>query len=276
MPASPSVVEHAQCGRGDAVARTPVRRGPAGTLDRVTRILFVRCDASETFGVAPGSVRGSGGTVEVWDALGDEPRPGLDGVGGAVVFGSTFNVEHADEQPFIKETAELIRESVDRGIPFLGVCFGGQLLAWALDAHVGESPVREIGFEPLHPTRDAADDPLFAHFADGDMVFQWHGDAFRPPAGATVLATGDQVPFQAFRAGDRAWGTQFHLEVNAAELDFWLEEFAKEGDLLADWGKSEEEVRREAERLIADHETRGREVFERFITLAAEASGNAA
>jgi GMP synthase (glutamine-hydrolysing) len=106
------------------------------------------------------------------------------------------------------------------------------------------------------------------------MAFQWHGDAFELPAGAELLATGDQVPNQAFRVGDRAWGTQFHLEVNGAELDFWLHEFAKEGDLGADWGKTEDEVRREAERYIAEHEERGREVFERFTGIAAEAEGS--
>jgi GMP synthase (glutamine-hydrolysing) len=239
----------------------------------MTPILFVRCDASETFGVAPDAVRSSGGTFEVWNALdGDEPTPALDRVSGVVVFGSTFNVEHADEQPFIKLTAELIREALDRGTPFLGVCFGGQLLAWALDAHVGESPVREIGFEPIRLRSEAADDRLFSHFADGDMAFQWHGDAFDLPASSTLLATGDRVPNQAFRVGDRAWGTQFHLEVDRTELDSWLNEFAKQGDLLAAWGKSEAEVRSEADRYIADHEARGRRVFERFTEVAAEAS----
>jgi GMP synthase (glutamine-hydrolysing) len=237
----------------------------------MTRILFVRCDASETFGVAPTSVATGGGTSEVWNALdGADPRPSLDGIGGVVVFGSTFNVEHAEEQPFIQETADLIRETVERRIPFLGVCFGGQLLAWALDAHVGEGPIREIGFEPIHPTTPAADDRLFSHFTDGDLAFQWHGDAFELPAGATLLATGDRVRNQAFRVGDRAWGTQFHLEVNRAELDFWLNEFARQGDLRADWGKSEETVRREADRYIVEHEARGREVFERFSRIAAE------
>jgi GMP synthase (glutamine-hydrolysing) len=241
----------------------------------MTRVLFVRCDASETFGVAPSSVGVGGGTSEVWNTLdADEARPSLDGIGGVVVFGSTFNVEHADEQPFIKETADLIREAVERRTPFLGVCFGGQLLAWALDAHVGESPVREIGFEPIRPTREAASDRLFSHFGDGDMAFQWHGDAFDLPAGATLLAAGDRVPNQAFRIGDRAWGTQFHLEVNGAELDFWLNEFARQGNLERDWGKSEETVRDEAERYIADHEARGREVFERFTRIAAEAESS--
>ena len=235
----------------------------------MARILFVRCDASETFGVAPAAVEAGGATVRVWDALDPaEARPALDDVAGVVVFGSTFNVEHADEQPFIKETADLIRETLDRRIPYLGVCFGGQLLAWALDAPVGEGPIREIGFEPIRPTEDAAYDRLFSHLVDGDMGFQWHRDAFDVPEGATLLATGDQVPNQAFRVGELTWGTQFHCEVNRSELEFWLDEFAKEGDLLTDWGKSSEQVREEADRYIADHESRGHEVFERFTILA--------
>ena len=231
-------------------------------------ILFVRCDASETFGVAPAAVQGAGSSVREWDAIDPaDPRPSLDDVDGVVVFGSTFNVEHADEQPFIKETADLIREALDRRIPFLGVCFGGQLLAWALDAPVGEGPVREIGFEPIRPTEAAVHDRLFSHLSDGDMGFQWHRDAFDVPEGATLLATGDQVPNQAFRVGELAWGTQFHCEVNRSELEFWLEEFGKVGDLLTDWGKSSEDVRAEADRFIADHESRGHEIFERFSLL---------
>jgi GMP synthase (glutamine-hydrolysing) len=239
----------------------------------MAKVLFVRCDASETFGVAPAAVEAAGATPAVWNALDPgDPRPTLDDVAGVVVFGSTFNVEeHADEQPFIKLTAELIREAIDRRIPYLGVCFGGQLLAWALDASVGEGPTREIGFEPIRPTEAAVHDRLFSHFADGDMGFQWHRDAFDLPEGATLLASGDLVPHQAFRVGELAWGTQFHCEVNRAELDFWLNEFAKEGDLLSEWGKTSEQVRDEAERFIADHESRGREVFERFSLLATKA-----
>jgi GMP synthase (glutamine-hydrolysing) len=235
----------------------------------VAQILFVRCDASETFGVAPAAVKAGGATVQVWNALDPaDARPPLDDVAGVVVFGSTFNVKHADEQPFIKETADLIREALEKRIPYLGVCFGGQLLAWALDAAVGEGPVREIGFEPIRPTEDAIHDPLFSHLADGDMGFQWHMDAFDLPDGATLLASGDEIPNQAFRVGELAWGTQFHCEVNRSELEFWLDEFAKEGDLLADWGKSSQQVRDEADRYIGDHESRGHEVFERFTLLA--------
>jgi GMP synthase (glutamine-hydrolysing) len=235
----------------------------------VTELLFVRCDASETFGVAPAAVEAAGATFRVWNALDtDDPRPHLHAIDGVVVFGSTFNVKHADEQPFIKETADLIREAIDRRIPYLGVCFGGQLLAWALDAQVGEGPIREIGFEPIRPTADAVHDPLFSHLVDGDMAFQWHLDTFALPADAKLLITGDQVPNQAYRVGDLAWGTQFHLEVNGPEIEHWLDEFTFLGDLESEWGKSPQLVRDESARFVKEHEDRGREIITRFTLLA--------
>jgi GMP synthase-like glutamine amidotransferase len=236
----------------------------------VTVILFVRCDKADTFGVAPTAVEAADATLHVWDAIdADRPRPQLDDVNGVVVFGSTFNMEHVDEQPFIKETSELMREAMDRRIPLLGVCFGGQLLAWTLDAEVGRSPVREVGFEPIHPTQDAVDDVLFSHLMDGDMAFQWHLDTFALPEGAKLLMTGDLVTNQAFRVGDLAWGTQFHLEVNGPEIEYWLEEFRYLGDLETEWGKSPQRVRDEGDRHMKLHEDRGREIITRFTLLAA-------
>ena len=228
----------------------------------------MRCDASETFGVGRRAVEDAGGSVVAWDAIdADGQRPTFDGVGGVVVFGSTFNIEHAEEQPFIKEVAETLREAIDRRIPVLGSCFGGQLLAWALDAEVGKGPVREIGFEPLRPTPAAAADRLFSHLADGDMAFQWHMDTFAIPEGAEVLVTGDRVPNQAFRFGDLAWGTQFHFEVDGPELEAWLDEYSRSGDLGRDWGKSLEQVRAEKREHMTAHEDRGREIFTRFTLL---------
>lgn len=236
----------------------------------MTTILFVRCDKADSFGVAPSAVEAAGATLSVWDAIVESGlRPTLDDVDGVVVFGSTFNMEHADEQPFIKETSDLMREAMDRRIPLLGVCFGGQLLAWTLDAEVGRSPVREVGFEPIHPTQEAVDDVLFSHLMDGDMAFQWHLDTFALPEGAKLLMTGDQVTNQAFRVGDLAWGTQFHLEVNGPEIEYWLEEFRYLGDLETEWGKSPQRVRDESVTHMKEHEDRGREIITRFTLLAA-------
>jgi GMP synthase (glutamine-hydrolysing) len=232
-------------------------------------ILFARCDALETFGIAKDAVQGAGAEVRVWDAIeAGSGRPELGEMGGVVLFGSSYNVEHADEQPFIKELRELTREALDREIPLLGVCFGAQMLAWALDAEVVKAPVREVGFEALHPTAAAANDPLLSHYEDGDMVFQWHMDTFELPAGAELLATGDKVPNQAYRVNERTWGVQYHFEIDRAEVEMWLAAFAKQADLASTWGKSNDQVREEADLHLARHERKGRETFRRFVHVA--------
>jgi GMP synthase (glutamine-hydrolysing) len=238
-------------------------------------ILFARCDDFETFGVSLDAVEDAGGDVVVWDAIGSDVPPAVEEVGGVVVFGSTYNVEHADEQSFIKELRELTREALERGVPYLGSCFGAQILAWTLDAEIGKAPVREVGFERIRMEPDAATDPLVSHYEDGDAVFEWHMDTFSLPAGATLLAVGDRVRNQAFRFGDRAWGLQFHFEVDAAEVESWLRQFAEMGDIERDWGKSNDQIRAEAAEHIATHERKGREVFRRFTELAREVAAEA-
>src|SRR5438093_8840742 len=132
-------------------------------------ILFVRCDAFETYGVAPSAVEAVGATIRIWDAIDPaEDRPNLADVSGVVLFGSTSNVEHADERPFIKQVADLTRETIERGVPFLGLCFGAQVLAWAFGADVIKAPVRELGFERIRTLSAVDDDLVLSHYSDGD------------------------------------------------------------------------------------------------------------
>jgi GMP synthase-like glutamine amidotransferase len=232
-------------------------------------ILFVRCDSLETFGIAPVAVRGAGAEVRVWEAIDPAaPRPELDEFAGVVVFGSSYNVEHADEQPFIKELRELTREALEGATPFLGVCFGAQVLAWTLGAEVGKAPVREVGFEPLRPTSAAPADPVLSHYEEGDFAFQWHMDTFELPSGAELLVAGDGVANQAFRVDDRTWGVQYHFEIDEPEIRSWLAAFAEEADLGSTWGKTNEQVLDEASRHMASHERKGRETFRRFVEQA--------
>ncbi len=70
-----------------------------------------------------------------------------------------------------------------------------------------------------------------------------------------------------------AWGIQWHLEIDRPELESWLDIFGLEGDLLTEWGKSAEEVRAEADRFMAAHEQRGRELFTRFTNVAKANAG---
>jgi len=239
----------------------------------VDPLLFVRCDQVETFGGSLAAAAEAGAEVDIWNAIDPATsRPDLASYAGVVVGGSTFNIEHADDQPFIKAVGDLSVEAVERGLPLLGLCFGAQVLVWALGGSVTKAPIREIGFEPVRPTSAAADDPVLGHYEDGAMVFQWHMDGFDLTPGSTLLATGDRIPNQAIRVGETAWATQFHAEVDADEAEYWISLASAEEDLASVWGKSPERLRDEIAEHMAAHEARGRETFRRFVDVCRSAA----
>jgi putative glutamine amidotransferase len=127
-----------------------------------------------------------------------------------------------------------------------------------------------VGFEAVHPTPAAAGDRLLSHYAEGDLVFQWHQDTFELPDDAELLATGDAVALQAYRVGDLTWVLQWHFEIDRGEIETWLDAFSAEADLLSTWGKTPEAVRAEADARLADHEAKGVETFRRFAEVMRE------
>ena len=76
--------------------------------------------------------------------------------------------------------------------------------------------------------RHGAADPLFAGLTSPVPVFQWHGDAFDLPTGATPLASSPLCTHQAFRYGDRVYGLLFHLELTPDVIHSWLATFHDE------------------------------------------------
>jgi GMP synthase (glutamine-hydrolysing) len=235
----------------------------------VKPILLVGHDPDERFGVAPAALSAAGVPVLLHTSGLDGQLPSHDEVAGIVVFGGEMNVDMTDRYPFLAEERTLVRNAVDRGIPVLGLCLGAQMLARAMDRPVFPAGLREIGFNVLHPTEAARDDPITSGFVDGDMVFHWHEDTFELPEDATVLATGDDVHLQAFRVGDHAWGLQFHVEVDRPELELWLDLAGEDG--VRAWGKTTKQVLAEADRFLDRQEARARELFTAFADVTRRA-----
>ena len=109
----------------------------------------------------------------------------------------------------------------------LGICLGGQLLARALGAEVRPAERLEAGWLEIEPTPEAAGDALLAHLRAPVGVYQWHTDVFDLPDGAVRLARSEQSENQAFRYGERAWGLQFHPEVDAPLFAGWMQNYAE-------------------------------------------------
>ncbi|MEL7142421.1 MAG: glutamine amidotransferase [Cyanobacteria bacterium J06573_11] len=135
---------------------------------------------------------------------------------GALVFGGPMSVN--DDEPYLHQEMDWIRQVLAAGLPYLGICLGAQLLAKVLGADVNrhENAVEEIGYYPIFATEEGQ-----SLFSDRMEVYQWHNEGFELPEGAVRLASGKDFPNQAFRWGDRTYAIQFHPEMTADMVDFW-------------------------------------------------------
>jgi GMP synthase-like glutamine amidotransferase len=150
----------------------------------------------------------------------------MDGAAGLVVMGGPMSAY--DQVPQIRAELKLIERVLEEGLPILGVCLGSQLLAAALGARVYPSDRKEIGWHEVRLRKDAGKDALWRGIDDRFMGFHWHGDLFDLPKGATPLASSSLTELQAFRAGEKAYGLLFHLEVGEAQIRDFVKSFGDE------------------------------------------------
>lgn len=154
---------------------------------------------------------------------------------GLVVLGGPQSVWSDVGFPTRATELALVRDALSRGVPYLGICLGAQLLAYAAGARCYRGQAPEIGWTPVQLTEDAAQDELFGSLPDTVTVMESHSDHYLLPSGAVRLAAGNRYANQAFRVTDAAWGLQFHLEAD--------EDFAPTRRLLiSDWAATERDA----------------------------------
>ncbi len=154
-------------------------------------------------------------TLETWRAL-VEPRPKdvLD-YAAIVISGSAACV--TAPEPWMDEVVELILDAKATGVPVLGICFGHQMVAYALygPQAVRKSSTPEIGWTDIEVLRDT---PLFEGLGNPFNTFESHFDEVVACPGMTVLARSERCEVQSFKADDgRIWGVQFHAEMDLKE-----------------------------------------------------------
>jgi GMP synthase-like glutamine amidotransferase len=151
---------------------------------------------------------------------------------GLLVMGGEMSAASDDDFPSRKAELALIADAVERKVPVLGVCLGAQMLALAGGGEVFPGPPGlELGWTEVQLSEHAAADPLFFGLPPCLRPLNWHQDTFELPVAAVPLASGLEYHNQAFRLGPSAWGVQFHIEVDAAAVNQWIEAYLKESDV---------------------------------------------
>jgi GMP synthase-like glutamine amidotransferase len=183
-----------------------------------------------------------------------------------VVMGGPQQAYDDSSAPWLRQTKELIRTAVIDGLPVLGVCLGGQLLAEAMGGRVApgaDGP--ELGARLVSKRDAAVDDPVFSDIPLSPVVVQWHWDAITElPPGAVLLAASPRYPHQAFRVGANAYGLQFHIETPPDMVRGWAVADA-EGVRAA--GLDPERVAEGAVAVLPEIEEVWRPFVERFAAL---------
>jgi GMP synthase-like glutamine amidotransferase len=136
----------------------------------------------------------------------------IDNVDLFIHLGSSWSVYWASVQTQVDSEVSLMRHSIERGVPVLGICFGAQMLSHACGGVVERGKKTEIGW---HDVVAPETNSVLA-----GRWMQWHYDSFTAPRGFDVLAI-NETGVQAIRRG-RSFGVQFHPEANEPIVSKWM------------------------------------------------------
>lgn len=151
-----------------------------------------------------------------------EPLPAPDAIAGAVITGSASMV--TDRADWSERTAGWIRGAIDSETPLFGVCYGHQLMAYALGGSVGWLPAgREIGTRTITRRGHDPDDWLAGLPATFPAHTTHRQSVLEPPPGAEVIASSERDPHQLLRYAPHALSTQFHPEFSAAVMRAYVD-----------------------------------------------------
>jgi GMP synthase (glutamine-hydrolysing) len=161
---------------------------------------------------------GDVGPVQVVCPFEGESLPEAGTFRAAVISGSWAMV--TDKEAWSERTAEWAREMVQAGVPVLGVCYGHQLMAWALggvvDYHPQGSEVGQIG---ITLNEAAKHDPLLGELpAQFDAFLSHEQSVLALPPGAVGLGSSGHDAHQIIRYSPTALSVQFHPEFSAAVM----------------------------------------------------------
>lgn len=165
----------------------------------------------------------------------DEGMPvpeSADAYAGLCFMGGPMSVN--DPLPWIEPICALIRDAVQKDIPVIGHCLGGQLMSKALGGQVTKNPVKEIGWAEGFGEADEVSRHWLGDLAGRTgRIFQWHGETFSLPEGSQRLFSNSYCANQMFVQGPHL-GMQCHVEMTPEMIATWCDQWADEALAVAE------------------------------------------
>ncbi len=125
-----------------------------------------------------------------------------------------------DKLPWVDPLCDLLRDAMGDGVPVIGHCLGGQLMAKALGAKVTRMKAPEIGWFHVDVCDRGARRDWFGGLPRFP-AFQWHYDEFDLPPMASRVLSNDVTVNQGFIIDDRHVGFQCHIEMTRELVETW-------------------------------------------------------
>jgi GMP synthase (glutamine-hydrolysing) len=138
------------------------------------------------------------------------PEP--DKIAGVILSGSSSMITQHNE--YTERTAKWIPEIIKNKIPLLGICYGHQLVAYAMGGIVDNNPTgREIGTVEVIFNKKTKSDKFFKSFYPKILIQASHlQSVLKLPEEATLMGSTEQDPNHVFSIGSSTWCVQFHPE----------------------------------------------------------------
>ncbi len=161
----------------------------------------------------------------------------------------------ATEPSWIPDEIATLRAAVAKGVPVLGLCFGGQALSVALGGGSERLERPEIGWLEIDSDDERVPRGPWLHY---------HFEVMTPPPGAQELAR-SPAGIAAFALGPHL-GVQFHPEVDAEIVKRW----AQNDSELPTVGLTPEKLAAESARHAPAAREQAFQLFDRWLAAARE------
>lgn len=233
----------------------------------VKKVLIVKNNPMESPGIVKNILDEEKIPFDIVDLDKGQKFPDPKNYSAVFVFGGPDSAN--DQTPKMKEELKRIKETLDAGIPYFGVCLGMQTLVKAAAGEVHRNDIKESGWRDpegnyfeIELTDEGKKDPIFDGIKSRLKIFHLHGETVALKNSMNLLATGKFCRNQVVKIGNNAYGFQGHIELTDSLLKEWVKHDPDLRLLHAN------PLRTDFKNLKLEYNTNGKKILTNFLKIA--------